>query len=276
MTLIEKTLWHINSHSAGDLTLEGIAKAVGVSRHHLAHAFGEATGHSVIGYVRALRLGQAARDLAKGAPDILSVALAAGYGSHEAFTRAFRDRFGLTPEQLRDTRNLETLNLVEPLKMSSPSPVTLQPPRYETGQPMNIAGLKATYRFEAMGGLPAQWEKFVPHLGHVPGQVGRVAYGVVLNGTDAGFDYVCGVEVKDFDRLNGDLDKVRIPAQRYAVFAQSDHVSKVRGVCNAIWGEWLPASGHEVAEGPLLERYGETFNGETGEGGFEIWLPLKR
>jgi len=275
MTLINRTLWYINSHTAAELTLEGIANAVGVSRHHLAHAFGEATGHSVMAYVRALRLGQAARDLADGAPGILPVALAAGYGSHEAFTRAFRDQFGVTPEGVREQRQLATLNLVEPLKMTSPSPVSLLPPRFETGRPMQIGGLTASYTFETMGALPAQWEKFIPHLGHVPGQIGRVAYGVVLKASDTGFDYVCGVEVKDFDRLPSDLDRVRIPAQKYAVFAQPDHISKIRGAWSAIWGEWLPSSGHEAADGPRLERYGETFNGETGEGGYEIWLPLK-
>jgi len=275
MPLINRVLWYINSHSAGGMTLETIANAVGVSRHHLAHAFGEATGHSVMAYVRALRLGQAARDLANGAPDILQVALAAGYGSHEAFTRAFRDQFGVTPETVRDQRSIANLKLVEPLKMSSPSPVTLQKPRFEAGKPMLMAGLTASYTFETMAALPAQWEKFVPHLGHVPGQIGRVAYGVVLASSETGFDYMCGVEVKDFDRLPADLDRARIPAQKYAVFAQTDHISKIRGVWSAVWSDWLPASGHEAADGPRLERYGESFNGETGEGGYEIWLPLK-
>ena len=58
-------------------------------------------------YARARRLTEAARVLAKGAPDILNVALEADYGSHEAFTRAFRDHFGMTPEAVR-TRHPST------------------------------------------------------------------------------------------------------------------------------------------------------------------------
>jgi AraC family transcriptional regulator len=46
-------------------------------------------------YVRGRRLTEAAKVLSDGAPDILTVALDAGYGSHEAFTRAFRDQFGV-------------------------------------------------------------------------------------------------------------------------------------------------------------------------------------
>lgn len=50
-------------------------------------------------------------DLTAGAQDILKVALDAGYGSHEAFTRAFCDLFGLTPKQVREHED-EPLSLV--------------------------------------------------------------------------------------------------------------------------------------------------------------------
>jgi AraC family transcriptional regulator len=53
---------------------------------------------------------EAARQLCNGAPDILTIALNAGYGSHEAFTRAFRDQFGLTPEQARGQDQVATLS----------------------------------------------------------------------------------------------------------------------------------------------------------------------
>ena len=62
------------------LTLDGIAAACGVSRSHLAHAFGTATGLSVMQYERARRLSATAQALAAGARNILSLALEAGYG----------------------------------------------------------------------------------------------------------------------------------------------------------------------------------------------------
>ena len=101
MNAVEKALWFIESHFAGEITLEEIAKTAGVSRFHMTRAFGTATGFSIMRYVRGLRLTEAAKALSRGAPDILSVALDAGYGSHEAFTRAFRDEFGMTPEMIR-------------------------------------------------------------------------------------------------------------------------------------------------------------------------------
>src|SRR3954452_4261120 len=101
MNPAQKALWFVESHLADALTLDEIGAIAGVSRFHLVRAFAAATGLSVMRYVRARRLTEAARRLADGAPDILAVALEAGYGSHEAFTRAFREHFGITPEAAR-------------------------------------------------------------------------------------------------------------------------------------------------------------------------------
>src|ERR1700761_7177558 len=101
MNPVEKALWFIESHFAGDIVLEEIARAAGVSRFHLTRAFGAATNFSIMRYVRARRLSEAAKALLNGAPDILAVSLDASYSSHEAFTRAFRSEFGVTPEALR-------------------------------------------------------------------------------------------------------------------------------------------------------------------------------
>src|ERR1700687_3859830 len=116
MDPVGKALWFIESHFAREITFEDIAAASGVSRYHLSRAFGAATERSVMRYVRGRRLTEAAKSLAAGATDILSVALDAGYGSHEAFTRAFRDQFGLTPETFRAQRRIDTIELVEPIK----------------------------------------------------------------------------------------------------------------------------------------------------------------
>src|SRR5438270_4577183 len=107
MDPVGKALWFIESHFADDISLGDIAEVAGVSRHHVTRAFGEATGLSVMRYVRGRRLSEAAKTLANGAPDILRVALDAGYGSHEAFTRAFRDQLGPATETVRAQRRLE-------------------------------------------------------------------------------------------------------------------------------------------------------------------------
>lgn len=276
MKALEKALWFVERHFAGEITLEEIAKTAGVSRFHMTRAFGAATGLSIMRYVRGRRLTEAAKALSRGAPDILSVALDAGYGSHEAFTHAFRDEFGVTPEMIRAQGHLKKIDVVEPIKMDETLLIKLEPPRLESGSRLLIAGIGARYICDASAGIPSQWQRFLPHLDHIPGQIGRTAYGVCCNSDDAGsFDYVCGVEVKDFLRIPADWSRVRIPEQKYAVFCQRDHISTIRSTWNTIWNEWLPNSEYEVADAPDFERYGEHFNSATGIGGFEIWIPVK-
>src|SRR5437660_12057834 len=151
MNPAQKALWFIESHLADALTLDDIAGIAGVSRFHLVRAFGAATGFSVMRYARARRLTEAARALARGAPDILSLALDADYGSHEAFTRAFRDHFGVTPEAGRSSTCLDHLKLQEPILMDSTLIDNLQAPRFETGKPLLVAGLGERYNWESGG-----------------------------------------------------------------------------------------------------------------------------
>ena len=276
MNAIEKALWFIESHFASEITLEDLAKAGGVSRFHMTRAFGAATGLSIMRYVRGRRLAEAAKALSNGAPDILSVAVDAGYGSHEAFTRAFRHEFGVTPEAIRVQGHLKEIELVGPIKMDETQLIKLESPRFVSGKRLLIAGLGERYTCETSAGIPSQWQRFLPHLGQIPGQHGGTAYGVCYNSDDAGnFDYVCGVEVKDFSRLPADWSRVRIPEQRYAIFVQREHISTIRSTWNTIWNKWLPESGFEGVDAPNFERYGDDFDSFTGTGGFEIWIPIK-
>src|SRR6202521_2274839 len=175
---VERALWFIENRIAGDISLQAIAASAGVSSHHLARAFGAATGQSLMRYARGRRLSEAARSLAAGAPDILSVALDAGYGSHEAFTRAFREEFGVTPETIRAPGHRKKIELVEPIKMDETLPIKLEPPRIENGKRLLIAGLRGRYTCETGASIPSQWQRFLPHLRRIPGQLGGTAFGV--------------------------------------------------------------------------------------------------
>jgi AraC family transcriptional regulator len=277
MNPAQKALWFIESHLAGALTLDEIAGVAGISRFHMVRAFAAATGFSVMRYVRARRLSEAARALANGAPDILELALGADYGSHEAFTRAFRDHFGVTPEAVRAATRLDTLKLQEPIVMDSTLIDNLKPPRFENGKPLLVAGIGERCTHENGGaGIPNQWQRFHQKVGDIPDRVGQVAYGVCCNGDDSGnFDYIAGVEVSDFSDLPREFSRVRIPTQKYAVFSHGEHISTIRRTVNTIWNHWLPASGLQAADAPSFERYDENFDPLTGDGGLEIWIPVR-
>lgn len=276
MNPIQKALWFVESRLRDPITLEDVASHCQVSPHHLTRAFAAVTGYPLMRYVRARRLSEGALKLSDGAPDILSVALDAGYGSHEAFTRAFRDRFGLTPEQLRERRQLDNIPLMEPITMDSTPMANLDPPRFETGKPMLLAGIAVRYNCQAKAGIPGQWQRLQPFLGNIPSQVDRTAYGAAYNFDNEGnFDYMCGVNVTDFSDLPEGFANLRVAAQKYAVFRQREHIATILQTLSAIWSKWFPQSGYEVADAPTLERYGTEFNLVTGTGGFEIWIPIK-
>src|SRR5271165_6929263 len=228
MSVTARALWYIESHLGEDLSLESIARDVGVSRYHLSRAFSAATGCGLALYVRARRLSEAAKALLNGAPDILSVSLDTGYGSHEAFTRAFKQHFGLTPEQARAQRPATTLKLMEPIRMQTATTTRIAPARIAERDAMLIFGLSQHYAPQSMAGIPAQWERFLTHFGHIPNQLDKVAYGVIYNADEAGnFDYICGAEVSEFPSHPSEFVRLRIPPQTYAVFQHSEHISNI-------------------------------------------------
>ena len=276
MNPVAKALWYVENNFAGEITLDEIAGVAGVSRYHVSRAFGEAIGRPITHYVRGRRLTEAARALASGATDILTIALEAGYGSHEAFTRAFREQFGLTPESVRAQRHLDNIELVEAVSMNHAILTDLAEPRFESRNAFLVAGLSARYDYESCGGgIPAQWQRFAPYIGNVAGQIGSDAYGVRYNSDDSGLDYLCGVEVGEFSQLPPELSRVRVPANRYAVFTHRGHISAIRSTWHAIWNKWLPKSGHQLADAPDFERYGKEFDAKSGSGEVEIWVPLR-
>jgi AraC family transcriptional regulator len=275
MDPVSKAIWFVEGHLTQEFDLEDVASVAGLSRHHLVRAFGWTTGRSVMRYVRARRLTEAARRLAADRPEILPVALDAGYGSHEAFTRAFRDQFGLTPEQVRARARLEDLQLTEPLMLEDMPLPHLAAPRTEQRPGFRVAGLIQRHDHEASAAIPIQWSRFAPWLGHIPGQVGWTTYGVIFDADDEGADYMCAVEVDSSGAVPAELVVRTLAPQTYAIFAHGGHITEIRSVWIAIWREALPKLDRKPAAAPSFERYGENFDPRTGNGGFEIWIPVE-
>jgi len=98
---IDDVLQYIRRHMDQPLDRETLASVAGFSITHFHRVFTAHVGESAISYVRRLRLERAGRKLRMGAVDITEVALAAGYDSHAAFSKAFRQQFGVSPSEFR-------------------------------------------------------------------------------------------------------------------------------------------------------------------------------
>jgi AraC family transcriptional regulator len=151
----------------------------------------------------------------------------------------------------------------------------LAAPRSEEFGPVSIAGLGQRYNDETSVGIPALWQRFVPHIGHIPGQIGGKTYGVEwsLKGAE-GFEYVCGVEVSDLSAVPAEFSQLTLEKQKYAVFSHTGHISTIRDTWGQIWNQWRTSSGVRIASTPRIEIYSETFN-PSRPGGVEIWIPVE-
>lgn len=272
MSIVAKALWYIeNNYADPGVTLDDVARACGASRFHLTRAFGTATGRTLMRYLRARRMTEAARLLAAGSPDILAVALDAGYGSHEAFTRAFREQFGMTPEAVRASASCVDLDLVDAIRLDHAAGTVHAAPRLIDHAAFSVAGMCMRYTPETAAGIPALWQRYAAQLAPA-NRVAPYEYGVAIDAEDGAFDYLCGVQVTGRPPAGWTL--LSIPAQRYAVFFHAGHIAAIRTSWRAIYEMWLPASHLQAVSGPTFERYDDRFDGTTGTGGVEIWVPV--
>ncbi|OGO67775.1 MAG: hypothetical protein A2Z37_02200 [Chloroflexi bacterium RBG_19FT_COMBO_62_14] len=98
---IDEVKRYVREHIDEALDRQVLAAVAGFSVPHLHRIFTASVGENIAGYVRRVRLERAGRKLRMGAVDITEVALAAGYDSHAAFGKAFRQRYGLSPSEFR-------------------------------------------------------------------------------------------------------------------------------------------------------------------------------
>jgi len=92
---------YIREHIDEPLSREVLAAVAGFSVPHFHRIFTACVGENIAGYVRRVRMERAGRKLRMGAVDITEVALAAGYDTHAAFSKAFKQQFGLSPSEFR-------------------------------------------------------------------------------------------------------------------------------------------------------------------------------
>lgn len=141
----------------------------------------------------------------------------------------------------------------------------LAAPDLETFDPRYFDGLVRSHTMETRDRIPAQWMDYNAAAENRPGDY----FGVVFNfdrvaGT---FDYLCGQEVE-----TGGLVSI---AGLHARFATEGHITTIHAVWDEIYGYWLAQPEYRPAPGPAVEYYPPEFDGKTGLGGYEIWVPLE-
>lgn len=98
---IDEVKQYIGSHLDQTLNRSILATITDFSVPHFHRIFSAIVGENLYGYIRRMRMERAGRKLRMGAVDITEVALAAGYDSHAAFSKAFKRYYGLSPSEFR-------------------------------------------------------------------------------------------------------------------------------------------------------------------------------
>ncbi len=100
-TIIEEIDMCIKKHNDEALTLEHLSSTLGYSEFYISRKFREISGMQFREYLRYRRLAFALKELRDTENGILDIALDYGFSSHEAFTRAFKEAYGITPSEYR-------------------------------------------------------------------------------------------------------------------------------------------------------------------------------
>ncbi|MFO0820693.1 MAG: GyrI-like domain-containing protein [Pirellulales bacterium] len=177
--------------------------------------------------------------------------------------------------EFEDFGEAYTPELRERAAVTHAQAVGLPAPTFRQGPALVLSGLNATYDMTTRVGIPAHWGRFVPRvIALTQGQLGD-SYGVCWNTDDAcRFDYLTAVELPASVTVPEDFVTLKIPARRYAVFVHEGHVSAIPQTIDTIWTKWAPQCELKIAKAPCFERYTPEFNGATGMGGMEFWIPL--
>lgn len=270
MSAAGKAVWYIETHAEQPLALADIAAAAGLSPFHLSRLFQARTGTSVVRYLRGRRLTTAAQRLAGGARDILQVALGAGYTTHAAFTRAFCEQFGQTPEQVRES-GLQQLALVQAIRLDDVPAACCESPRLLDTPAFQVTGIGMRHSRDSSGAIPGQWAQ----LNREWPAPAPVSFGVCHNSDDdGGFDYIAALPTASVSSVPAHWQRVDIPARRYLVAWHDGHISTIRSTWFWLLDQYLPGAGLNLGNAPDLERYDTRFDEHSGNGGVEIWLPV--
>ena len=98
---IKLVLIYILHNFKQNLQLEQLASIACMSPYHFHRLFKSHTGESVYAYIKKIRLEYAALCLLKSSEPTTAIALNAGYSNLSAFSKAFRQYYGVSPQDFR-------------------------------------------------------------------------------------------------------------------------------------------------------------------------------
>jgi AraC family transcriptional regulator len=276
----------VDDHLTDDLDLASVASELGTTEYHLRRMFSSLAGIPLSEYVRRRRMTVAAADVL-GEGDLLGIAVRYGYGSTEAFGRAFRSVHGVSPGDLRrDGGPLRTqpqirFRLTVEGNTTMDARITDRPDFRLVGRaarvPLIHAGINPHIQAH-IASLPVEEHARLKSLSNTdPAGLLQVSADVDPDYTEGSdLTYLHGVAVTDTTRVPDDLDVIEVPAGTWAVFrTEGDYPAALQSAWAATATEWFPSNPWRLRPGSsivtILDR-SDDFSTAT----CELWLPIER
>ena len=280
LDFLADVLAHIEAHLFEPLSVARLARVSGLSPYHFSRLFTARLGESAMGYVRARRLEAAALRLSGAAAPsrLIDLAFDCGFESQEAFSRAFKRRFGVPPGRFRAARpDIPTMEPHMTQAAAARAPRIEQLPAIGRGA-FTVAGVQATFDEQNKSGIPGLWPRLLKCL-PLPGQVDAQSYGVcwLADRDEGSIHYMAGVEVRGNAPLPDGFARLEIAPQTYAVFrvtlSDANVHRQLQAAMPQIWGKRLAEAGYTLVQAPDFELYPAGFN-PAADAHVDICVPV--
>ncbi len=294
---MHRVLEHIDQHLDEPLDLNALAAVAHFSAFHFHRLFGAWMGETLGDYLRRRRLEVAAQRLAaQPRLPVLQVALSVGFGSAEAFTRAFKARFACAPSVWRAQqakhrawkRNPDQAdrNPDQAAPFDATDDGTSAHTRPEVTMNVKLVDRQpvavAYFRHVGPYGDPISrfWQQTVYPWLLTHDLLDAPRYGISHDDPSITSPQQCRydacVEVAADFVPSGAAQMTTIPGGRYATYPFKGTVDQIGAAWNALLRDWLATSGLQLDARPSFEHYprGSTFDAKTGVFDCEICIPV--
>lgn len=272
----------IEQHLYDKISVHEVAAASFYSTYHFSRIFKTLVGDTPKEYIRKRRLTVAAKRLLSEDIGILQLALDCQFDSQEAFTRAFKDLFNITPAQYRkqnDPFRLLYKDQFSPHMLHFLQNELSMEPKIITRPAVKLVGISQQYDNADLS-LPKLWSGFRPYREQITNRISEQSFGIYEayeeQGEEVRFSYVCCAQVSDFSQVPDGMITRELPEQLYAQFTHRGSISNLDKTLKYIWGSWLPKSDYEYVEKPDFELYPAGYNVMDDNSEMTLHIPIKK
>ena len=273
---LNRVLLHIDRHRGEELTLDRLAAVACLSPCHFHRIFRAMVGEPLGQHVQRVRLETAVVQLQTSSRSVLDIALDAGYESAAAFSRAFEQRFGVSPTQCRRERRFELQ--VRATQFRTIDTTSMITPEIRQRPATSVAFVRHIGPYATVG---TAWEK----LCGFAGQHGLFGPHTATIGISRDDPRVTAAEQQRYDACltldhevapTGEIGVQTIPGGRYALFVHAGPYEQLLATYDASFGDWRPTSGEKLRDEPSFEVYlNHTESTPPADLRTEIWVPLE-